>query len=289
MNAPMSLGCASAIEARRQGRGVFLHTLEWRAPGRPALCLLHGGSAHAHWFDAITPALVGRFDMVALDQRGHGESAWASPPAYATEDFVADLLSLMPALGWERMTVIGHSMGGHNAMALAAWHPERVSALVVVDARPAIAADRLHLMHARGRRAPRLHPSAEAAVHAFRLLPRETVAEPALLAHLARVGVVDAPGGWKYRFDPACNGARRPADLWPLLPTISAPTLIVRAARSPVLIPEAAARMSREIPRARLVEIPDAYHHLVLDRPHEFTRCLQVFLAETLGPSARVE
>ena len=45
--------------------------------------LLHGGAAHAHWFDAVLPALIERFHVVALDQRGHGESTWAAPPAYA--------------------------------------------------------------------------------------------------------------------------------------------------------------------------------------------------------------
>lgn len=283
MTAPLPLGCETAVSARRKGRGIELHTLEWRAPGRPALCLLHGGSAHAHWFDAITPALAGRFDMIALDQRGHGESAWASPPAYATEDFTADLLALMDGLGWERMALVGHSMGGHNAMAFAGSHPARVSALVVADARPAIAGERLAMMHARGRRAPRLHASPEAAVQAFRLLPRDTLAAPALLAHLARAGIVHAASGWKFRFDPACNGARRPADTWPLLPRISAPALVVRAALSPILLPEVAERMAREIPRARLVTLEGAYHHLMLDRPAAFTAVLDGFFREALG------
>ena len=119
-------------------------------PGAPPLCFLHGGAAHAHWFDAVVPALADRYHVVSLDQRGHGESAWALPPAYATEDFAADLLGMMDGLGWTRMTLVGHSMGGHNAMAFAAWYPERVSALVVVDSRPALPEDRVERMRARG-------------------------------------------------------------------------------------------------------------------------------------------
>src|SRR5204862_130849 len=139
--------------------------------GRPALCFLHGGAAHAHWFDLVAPAFADRFHVVSLDQRGHGESQWAEPAAYATQDFVADLIGVMDSLGWERTTVVGHSMGGHNAMAFAAWHPERVSRLVIVDSRPAIPPERLEGMHARGRH-------------------RETAAAPELLAHLARAGFV---------------------------------------------------------------------------------------------------
>jgi pimeloyl-ACP methyl ester carboxylesterase len=274
-----ALGCEVARSRTLDVRGLRLHFLESGRAGAPALCFLHGGAAHAHWFDKVTPALGDRFHAIALDQRGHGESQWAEPPAYGTEDFTADLLELMDRLGWRRMALIGHSMGGHNAMTFSAWHPERVSALVIVDSRPAIPPERLDVMHARGRRLPRAHPSQEAAVHAFRLLPRETFAEPSFLAHLARAGMMPRNGGWGWRFDPATHGARRPVDAWPLLAQITAPTLVVRGGLSPVLPAEMAERLRAAIPRATLVTVPNAYHHLTLDRPAEFTAELLRFLA----------
>ena len=71
-------------------------------------------------------------------------------------------------------------------------------------------------------------PALEAAVAAFRLLPPETGADPALLAHLARESVAWRDGAVSLRFDPACYAARVPVDGWPLLPRITAPTLVVR-------------------------------------------------------------
>jgi len=274
-----AFGCARA-RSRRLGVGeIALHALEAGPPGAPPLCFLHGGAAHAHWFDAVVPALADRHHVVSLDQRGHGESAWAAPPAYGTEDFAADLLGVMDRLGWARMALVGHSMGGHNAMAFAAWHPERVSALVVVDSRPALPEDRVERMRVRGQRPPRLHASADDALRSFRLLPPETTADPALLRHLGRAGLVRVNGGWKYRFDPACYAARRPVDAWPLLSRITAPTLVVRGEHSPIMTREIADRMRAAIPRARVVEIAGAYHHLVLDAPDAFTRALADFLA----------
>ena len=273
-------GCETARRRALEIGGLRLAFLEWGAPGRPALCFLHGGAAHAHWFDLVAPAFADRFHVVSLDQRGHGESAWAVPPAYATEDFAADLGGLMDALGVPRMAFVGHSMGGHNTLAFAAWHPERVSAAVIVDARPALPAERVDRMRARGRRPPRLHPSAEDAVRTFRLLPPDTTADPALLAHLARIGLVERAGGVRYRFDPACYAAREPVDAWPLLPRITAPALVVHGEHSPILPREMAERMVAALPKATRAEIPGAYHHLVLDAPAAFVRALDAFLAD---------
>ena len=285
MTHPTRFGCETARSRSLRVHGLTLHALEWGEPGRPALCFLHGGSAHAHWFDAVVPTFADRYHALSLDQRGHGASEWAPDPAYATEDFAGDLLGVLDAMGWARVTLIGHSMGGHNAMAFSAWHPERVDRLVVVDSRPSIPPDRLQNMHRRGDRGPMRHETLASALRSFRLLPRETAADPRLLEHLARQGIVERDGRFVYRFDPACNGQRRPTDGSALLERITAPTLLVRGEHSPVLPREMAADMLGRLPRARLVEIPGAYHHLVLDAPVAFATALDTFLREPAGPA----
>jgi pimeloyl-ACP methyl ester carboxylesterase len=279
-------GCETAWSRRIDVHQLELRLLEWGPPARTGLLLLHGGAAHAHWFDAIAAQLGDRRHVIALDQRGHGESAWARPPAYATENFAADIVGVLDRLGWDTAVLVGHSMGGHNAIACAAWHPERVRGLVIVDSRPAIPAERLEQMKERGNRPPRRHPTLEAAVAAFRLLPPDTIADPALVAHLARESVTRRDGAVSVRFDPACYAARVPVDGWPLLPRITAPALVVRGEWSPILPRPMAERLRAELPAARLVEIREAYHHLVLDRPEAFVRELQVFLDELDAGSA---
>jgi pimeloyl-ACP methyl ester carboxylesterase len=115
-------------------------------------------------------------------------------------------------------------------------------------------------------------------VATFRLLPPDTDADPSLLAHLARESVAWRDGAVSLRFDPACYAARVPVDGWSLLSRITAPTLVVRGERSPILPRPMAERLRAELPRARLVEIRDAYHHLVLDRPAAFGHELRGFL-----------
>jgi esterase len=272
------LGCGQAKSRTFDARGLELHALESGAPGAPGIFFLHGGSAHAHWFDALTPRFAERCHVVALDQRGHGRSAWPDPPAYATEDFAADLVAVADALDWERFALVGHSMGGHNALALAAWHPQRVAALVVLDARPALAPDRLARMRERGLRGLRGHASPEALVGAFRLVPPETVADPGLLAHLAVAGACERDGRWVYRFDPSANWRRQPVDAWPLLDRIVAPTLLVRGAGSPILTADIAGRLRGAVRGSTLVEVPGTYHHLLLDDPPAVVAALDVFL-----------
>ena len=290
MTSPATFGCAAARRRRIPVGGLGLSALEWGEPGRPALLFLHGGSAHAHWFDWVVGDFTDRYHVVSLDQRGHGESDWPPPEedgsAYATQRFVADLVGVMDALGWRRAAVVGHSMGGHNAMALAAWHPDRLWALAVVDSRPSIPVDRLAVMHRRGHRGPRRHATLESALASFRLLPRETVAEPALLAHLGRQGIVEREGGYQYRFDPQANGTRQPVDAWELLREITAPTLLVRGELSPILPPAMADEMLRRLRDARFTVIPGAHHHLVLDAPAPFSRALGRFLDEVTPTNA---
>jgi pimeloyl-ACP methyl ester carboxylesterase len=90
--------------------------------------------------------------------------------------------------------------------------------------------------------------------------------------------VIQRDGGWVYRFDPAGNRLRRPADAWALLGRITAPTLVVRGELSPILSREEAERMRAGIRGAALAEIPGAHHHLVLDAPAAFVGLLERFL-----------
>lgn len=283
MTSQPSYACDAAARRSFTVNGMTLRAIEWGRPGRPALCFLHGGSAHSHWFDAVVPAFVDRFHIISLDQRGHGESDWAPDARYGTEQFASDLVGVMDHLGWERMVVVGHSMGGHNSIGFSAWHPGRVRALCVVDSRPALPAERLHAMHRRGHRGPRRHETLDLALRSFRLLPAETLAAPDLLEHLGRQGITEREGRFLYRFDPRCNGARKPVDGWALLPQIAAPTLLVRGELSPIMPQEMAERMVAAIPNATLVTMLGVYHHLVLDAPDAFSRILDGFLRDLPG------
>lgn len=258
--------------------GLRLAYRDWGGPGRPFLAL-HGSAAHAHWWDPVAPLLGRRCRVLALDWRGHGRSAWPRPPAYRTEDFAADLRDLIARLRLDGVVVAGHSMGGHAALGFAAWHPDALERLVVLDARPAVNVERLRELQARGERPRTEFSSRAAALRRFRLSPPETTAPATLVRAIGARGIERlGPGQWAYRFDPACERTRVPVDAWPLLSRITVPTLIVRGEHSSVLPRETAERMAKLIPSARLEEVPGAHHHVTLDAPRAVADCLLAWL-----------
>jgi pimeloyl-ACP methyl ester carboxylesterase len=258
--------------------GLRLRYRDWGGRGRPFLAL-HGSAAHAHWWDPVAPQLARRLRVLALDWRGHGRSDWPRPAAYRTEDFATDLLGVVERLALDRVIVAGHSMGGHAALAFAAWHPHALDRLVVVDAKPMVNLERLLELRARGAR-PRLEfPTREAALRRFRLSPPETTAPATRLRAIGTQGIHRlGRGRWAYRFDPECERTRVPVNTWPLLPRITVPTLIVRGEGSTVLTREVAERMAKAIPSARLEELPGTFHHVMLDAPQALAECLLAWL-----------
>jgi pimeloyl-ACP methyl ester carboxylesterase len=258
--------------------GLRLRYRDWGGDGRPLLAL-HGAAAHAHWWDPVAPHLARGLRLLALDWRGHGRSAWPRPPAYRSEDFAADLVAVIERLQLRDVVVAGHSMGGHCALAFAGWHPDRLARLVVLDARPHVNLERLRALQRREVGPQMDFPTLTAALARFRLRPSGTVAAPALVREVARRGLERLPsGGWRYRFDPACERTRIPVDCWPLLPRITVPTLVIRGEHSTILDRDVALRMTKVLPAATFEEIPGAHHHVTLDAPRAVAECLLTWL-----------
>jgi pimeloyl-ACP methyl ester carboxylesterase len=260
-------------------RGLRFHWLDRGAPGAPPLLMLHGGAQTAHSFDEVAPVLARRHRVVCVEQRGHGDTSWASQ--YRRADFVADVDAVLDHFGWERAAVVGMSLGGLNAMTFAARRPERVVALVVVDVVPSVAPEGRDAIARQ--LAVREFASLEDAVaqaHAFN--PQRTVENlRERLGHAMR----ECPDGrWRYKFDPAiADGTAELERLWTELPRIACPTLLVRGGKSPVVSAEGAARFLRTVRGSRTVLVPDAGHSVMGDDPPGFLAAVEPFLARHAG------
>lgn len=101
----------------------------------PAIVLLHGFGAAINWWDDIAPELATDHQVIRIDLIGHGGTA-APSSSYAIERQAALVAAILDKFGVERTTVIGHSMGGEVATALAELNPERIARLIFIDSPP---------------------------------------------------------------------------------------------------------------------------------------------------------
>ena len=97
-------------------------------PQAPKLVFLHGlmGSA-ANW-RKITTAFTEKYHILLYDQRGHGRSFQPSS-GYKPEDYASDLQQILKELGWEKIFLVGHSLGGRNALNFAFKNPKNLTCL----------------------------------------------------------------------------------------------------------------------------------------------------------------
>ena len=110
---------------------INMRYLDWGGDGPPVMAL-HGLASSAHWYDIVAPLLRNDFRIVAPDQRGHGQTTQA-PSGYDWATLSKDVSGLMDHLGIPQAAVLGHSWGGHVASGLAAYSPERVSRVAMID------------------------------------------------------------------------------------------------------------------------------------------------------------
>jgi haloacetate dehalogenase len=123
--------------------GVGIHAVVGPARDAPAVLLLHGyPQTHAIWH-RVAPALAERFNVVASDLRGYGDSdkppTTADHAPYSKRAMAADQVGLMRALGHERFHVVGHDRGARVAHRMAMDHVHAVTRLAVLDIAPTLA------------------------------------------------------------------------------------------------------------------------------------------------------
>ena len=236
--------------------------------GNPTLLMLH-----AHWmgasdFEDVAPSLAPDWRVVALDQRGHGQTDHGG--IHSVDAYIGDVDALLDHLGLSAPVVLlGHSFGGMVANLYAAARPSRVRGLIMEDIDVARQDDDRFMLDWAG-----YFPTREAL---------EAKVGERLTPYL-RKSMVEDPQGWRLTFEPeevlaserALNG-----DHWAEWLAHDCPALVIRGARSPVVPGAVLEEMARRRPNTRLVTV-DAGHSVHIDAPEAFVAAVAEFVA-TLG------
>ena len=271
--------------------GLTLAARAWGpADGRKVLGL-HGWLDNAATFDGLAPLLDAGLRLVSLDLPGHGRSEHRH--ASASYDFiywVSDVAAAAAALGWERYSLLAHSLGGSIALCLAGTLPQQVARAVIIDSLGPLVTEASGVVarlasgmadaRARAQKQPRSYADADAAVK------RRVRAMPGLSEEAARAlvqrGSRQADGRVSWRHDPRLQGRSL------LRLTEQQVQAFLEAVRCPVLLirPLGGWPVDREWARARLdsidgltVQQVDGGHHVHLVNPERVSAPINAFLS----------
>ncbi len=256
--------------------------------GEPLLAM-HGWLDNAASFVPLMPYLR-EFNVVALDLPGHGASAHRAPGYdYAFVDWIHDALDALDALGWQRVRLLGHSMGAAIATLVAASAPERVHKMALIEALGPIAGaattagqrlrEAVTARRTAAQRPRRVIPKLESAVKA-RLAVGDMSDAAARLIVTRNLEQVD--GGWRWRSDarlvlPSHLRITEEA-AQSIVRAVEAPTLLITADPAPSYFTPAMrdARMAC-LRDGRLLVVPGG-HHLHMEQPETIAGHLLEFL-----------
>jgi pimeloyl-ACP methyl ester carboxylesterase len=259
--------------------GLKIHYLDWGPGGKQPLVLLHGIARDAHTFDHLAPHYRDRYRVIAVDMRGHGDSAWDPQGAYLVEDYTSDVKALIDGLELRNIVLRGNSTGGRVAQVIGGMYPELVAGVISEDVGPerppAISNRRAERMAQEG--AGWASPD-ELLAYYKRSYP---LTSDAILRNVVRYSARQRPDGrtiWKR--DPAILNGFVPTELWAHVSRIKAPVIYVLGGASTIVRKETQEQLKRTLPQVQIVEMPGLGHYPSDEKPADFLAIVDRFLAQ---------
>ena len=278
----MTTGTTTAADRFVKVGDLNLHYLEWGVPGAPPVVMVHGLTGNAHAFDGLAAHFAQRYHVISVDVRGRGDSDWAADGDYSNDAYVADLEGLRQALGFERFSLVGTSMGGRISLTYAGTYPDRVERTVLNDIGPEVDPRGGSRIASSSRDAVTTFATIEE-VMAWHCENRVGFSAMSDAQQRAAAGFAVKPladGGYTWKMDPAVRSDPRRPDpevSWNLARRIPGPVLLVRGGDSDLLSPEIAERMLAEMQDCRMVEVPGVGHAPTLMEPEAFGPVMEFF------------
>jgi pimeloyl-ACP methyl ester carboxylesterase len=277
----------------QDGLRLFSRVYEGPGAAAPVVVCLHGLTRNSRDFEDLAAHLAPRYRVIVPDVRGRGLSA-RDPKFnnYQIPVYLGDLQRLLAGLGAARVAIIGTSMGGLMAMVLAAMQPTLLSGIVLNDVGPEVDPAGLERIRGYVGKSPPVRDWAGAVAQvrmvygsAWPGLDDARWEKLARASYRADAAGVPQPDSDPMIAEPLKDTSKAAPDLWPLWGAIAkVPILAIRGAHSDILSAATLARMQREKPDLRTLEVANRGHVPLLDEP-ECLAAIDGFLA-SLGSAA---
>jgi len=248
------------IAYRRQGSG-------------PTVLLIHGVGGDSSNWDSVAERLGARFDVIAMDLRGHGKSDLITGPLRA-QDLARDAVQVLDEAGVAKCSVVGLSLGGAVALALTLDYPGRVDKLAVIGTvcgrtqeEKARALDRVEFLKRNGTAALADANRGRWFTDAFRKAYPDIVER-----RVAQVKSCD-PASYLHAFTVFCT-----ADFVDRLHQIQVPTLVVTGEQDVAATPRMARLMAERIKQSEVHVLAGLRHSVVIEAGEQVTGLLETFL-----------
>lgn len=246
-------------------------------PERTPVVFLHGLMGFAANWGKIWPKFEGDRSCLVLDQRGHGRSA--KPAAgYDPSDYAGDLAALLDRLGWKRVHLVGHSMGGRVALRFCSLNANRAASLVMEDSGVESRPERTDWIRDLLSSVPTPFGDRETAKHFFEANFRTDPMTGSFL--FSNLETQDGALRWRFHAPGMVETVEkgRATNAMKEFCLLHLPTLLVRGGRSAEFPADEAERMRDCRKGVELVTIAGAGHFVHAEKPEEFTTSLREFL-----------
>ena len=265
--------------------GMKFHYLEWGDTSNPVIVMLHGFAQQAHSWDFVALAFADRYRVIAIDQRRHGDSDWAKDGDYTPETQQIDIQGIVEELKLDEFILMGLSMGGRNSFTYAANNPEKVKALIIVDAGPENVRAGTQNIRNFVEQEDELDSIDAFVERVIKYNPRR---DPIQIRGSIVNNLKQLPTGkWTWKYDKLLRSAGRMGRkqepevtdrLWKYVESLSCPTLVVKGDRSDVIAAGTADQMHKRIPGGKIAIVEKAGHLVMGDNPSGFERAVTTFI-----------
>ena len=243
---------------------------------QPPVLLMHSLATHGAMWSAQIPFWARSFRLLVPDLPGHGSTP-ADRSLHRFDDYATSMLRLLDSMGIEKTTLVGLSLGGMIAMALALRRPDRVSSIVLAHTFARVAAPTIPVWQQRRQEVESQGMESQVAPTLERwFTPEFRASAPLTVEWIAAMIRATQPAG----FDAVAESIQH-LDYLEQLAAIQHPTLVVAGSEDQGATPQIAQEMCSRLPKGRLLILPDAGHLGCVDQPVAFTERVGEFLKET--------